>query len=507
MTLHLADEMYAASAAVAMHGPEIQSTSDPAGHAFVQHVRGFRRLAGIENPELWGDMFQLAGFVQWRRVFDPLFPSTSNDRELLKALGLELASLVNRVGTEIASKLDAILEASDALLLTGNPLSTLLRDNLVEVGLEDVVVLTLRGRIRQRVEEWLTEEFSEHDIAVSVAGVIGARVFGQAYAVGRPDAFPHRTLTAPTATQIAFLIPDWVRSRSLPESPFVGIADNAIAPRSWGQVEAPRPASTDVIELEPPMETFWAGRNMPDDERYMAKPGEAIREARRVLLAGGRFAYLEVHGDSIRQFFPDIPAGERVGNGRVSVLAAGDFLILRDDAERPDSLYVEAVESLGDSALAILACQRRWKSALQAKIDALGSDEVKRQLRNRGVRHAAQSTHWVEEELSRPQRVADFRLVLDWLSLDIDSHVEAASSLWRERNAVGRRMTRELERAAASVDVEKLEADGSVIVSLPDSARPMVIARVLDLAETTQEIAARNCRRLFTLQGSAKWSE
>lgn len=504
-SLTLADHMYAASASVALHGPEIQTASDPAGASFVHQAGLLRQGVDAINSDVWGELLQLAAFVQWRRIFDPLFPSTADDQDLIEALCLEATRLVPLVGTEEESRLSAITDAAQGLFTAENPVSALLRSNIIELGLNDVVVVALKGRLRKRLVEWVSREFPGGDVAVSVPGAHEPRVFEQAYLIGRPVTFPHRTITAPIAAQVAFLIPDWVKARSLPASPLVGVAENAISPTSWGQIDpAPTYDTPDVWQIGPPLANSW---KLPDDSEFLANPGEASRDARRVLFEGGRFAYLEVDGESIRQFFPDLPVGERVGNGRVAALTPGDFLILRDDANRPDSLYLEALESLGGHAASILELQARWKRSMQDRIDVLGTDGVRRELSRRGVMHPAQNARWVEEELSRPQRISDFRIVLEWLGLDVESHVDAANLLWRQRTAVGRRITRELERAAASVEVEKLESEGSATIRSEDSARPIVIVRIAEIDNEPRTIALRNCRKLFATLGSAKWSE
>lgn len=506
LTLEELNARYEASVDLLKYGTEIQVAHDPAGQAVDRYFRQIVRTTADGYGEDWQRFISLARLFRWRLLYNPAFPPRDDPDSILMEIASELGYLRPRIDENQELLATRFLEAAKSASEGVNPVGELLLQSLDELGALDVTVLVATSRIVQHVSAWLSE--SEMAAAVSVAGAGAPHVFEQAYVIGQPSRFPARVVTSPIARSVAFLIPDWAHNRELPTSAFSAHASGAIRPKSR-VFEAPdAKGGDDDYQDEFPEVELWPtiSWSRAETEGPARDPDVDETLARKYLLANSLAIFLEDDGDLVRRFYPGRPPGERVELGGVSTLGVGDFLVLRSDTEERESLYTDAIEMLGKRGVVALASQREWKALLHRKLSTRGLTHAIDDLRGVGAKYPQRVAAWVNPDVSRPRLADDFALLLGWLGLPVEPHLQLAGEILKARMRVGHRIRKELEQGLAMSNLEDLQSNGFLRMDFEVSGRSMFVARVIGISPQPQVVARRETRIPFS-DRTATWLE
>ena len=211
-------ERYAAAGSLAAHGAEIVAVADPAGarlNAALQCVM----LAARDDPGPWDDIIQPARLLRWRLATrlqaDP-------DQDILAEIEQQERRL--RPAVTDVSLLKNLASAARAAAEAESPLADALLDMISRTGRESCVIVAASRPAQAAL--------------AGFGGMAGVRVLtaaelarietcvDYAYAVGPPRFFGAALVTAPAARSVSFVIPSWVRDRTLPSSPVTAYADS-----------------------------------------------------------------------------------------------------------------------------------------------------------------------------------------------------------------------------------------------------------------------------------------
>lgn len=502
------DKRYADSASLVRHGVEVVAVRDDLGKRFDVAVRSVFGLIQRDGPDVWDQLFGTAKALRYCLITDPM-PIEENAR--LKDLADEVVR-ESRLLMGAVDEDDLLREISDAAaaLFSRDPLvGGVLLESLDDVGLESAIVIASSTRSREALSAWL--------------GPLGGRVLTLGdleraeisedftYFVGPPRFFKPTAVTAPRTRDVAFIVPEWFSDRAVRSSVISQYAEGGIqvAVRPFEVGDSPTVAfepvtreDESVPEEELLPQPVWGDR--VSEERA---PNEDEVEARKILLSGNRAIWLDDDGERIRSLDPKQPPGERVGYTDVSVLAPGDYLLLREGEAEREALRERALARIGAQASSVRCSQLSWKSVLIKQIYLRGVRDSESALRELGVRAAGQMRTWASPHTIRPQSDDDFLRLLDWLGLSTQPYFGNAVILRKEVHRASRELRKQLEEVADAIDLHALERVGHMSLDTTESGfRGMFIAKVLAVAPFTELIARHEARVPFDDEG-AQWLE
>lgn len=493
---------YAASAALARNGVEVVAVGDPAGAQLNVLARELLAACRDDGPGLWDDLVGAVKALRWRLATQP---QPIDHNAALRDGAANVMHQVRRLHGAVANErlLAELKEAAARVLSSDPPLGAVLHSSILEVGDRHCVVVAANTMARQALLGWL----GPLGVEVLTAGDLDrAEIYvDQAYVVGPPRFFRPSLVTAPQTSSISFLVPAWFGDRSLPRSAIAAYADGAI------RVETRVFTIGDVQELDatiaPEQEEellpgpVWGERQSPRRE-----PTFDEVEARKVLLSGNLAVWLD-DGERIRTLDPAQPSGERVTYTPVSAVQQGTYLVLRQGESERGALHHAALKLLGAKGPEIEASQHAWKQHLSRRLLEQGYQAVTRELRSRGVKAADRGRAWTEPCLVRPNKDADFELLLQWLGIPIQPTFGRAKLLRTALYRASAEIREQLEAAISAQEMSVLEHDGHIrFDGQIEGFRGMIAARVLAIAPHKEIVARREARSLFT-DRSGQWLE
>lgn len=497
-------ERYEAAALVSASPVDLVEVGDSVGGALDSAIRDLTVSLRDDDPDLWVELLALARQLRFRVVTEPCGAlGSAGWNELTHALtnAAHRQKQMTDSGTQVL--LDALLTAVSQVDHGATPTAVALLEELKSTELSTCRVVAVSGRATAALQQWLTGL----DIDVSVVRA-GSRkeldVLAEEYLVGAPTMFAPSVISAPSATALSFFFPSWVAKnyRELPISPLSLNAEGGIRPRARLRsvgVHAPSaipPSTSDELNLKP----VW---REPGTRHPIAGEDEVL--ARRVLLGGSLSMLLDNEGEFIRAFDPDRPPGERVEFRDVQTVLPGTYLVVREGETEVDALFTRTLELLGEHRHAVETAQHTWKDALRGKLEVLGRSGVVRGLEKAGVRAADRAPAWTSVTVARPKYTHDFELLLDWLGLPRQPHVDLATLFRRTRLQAVANIRDELEHALSIADMQQLDRDGFVRLEVTGFAG-IVAARVLAVSPH-DEIASRHDVRVPVHDARAQWLE
>jgi hypothetical protein len=495
-------ELYRAAADIARGAVELRTVSDEAGARLDGALKRLIIRLRDEDPEVWQELMALARQLRWRLATNPAPAAFRADDEELR-VALATACQHRKLGTDHSTQalLNDLVRAADHACEEDRPTGVALLDCLAKSDPGTVLVVTASGRAQGATRDW----FDDLGIVIPVLRASFGRhteVADHAYAIGWPSLFGPSLLTAPRARTITYVLPSWVRDRALPTTAFAAYAEGAIRPARKITTTGPEPvldepADVVVDQLAPTL--TW--------QRH--EPARALRSdevlARKVLLGGGLAIMLDQDGEHIRSLDPAQPTGRRVEHGDVSAVTVGSYLVLREGVTQSAMLYERAIELLGSRGPHVSQSQQEWKSALQGRLDQMGTSAVIRALERAGVKRADRAPAWTAITLARPQDDQDFELLLGWLGLPRQPYFDLATALRRTRLRASQEIREILENALASADLAELECDGFLRIELDDPGfRGMIATRVLAISPELEPVS-RHEIRLPRKDWQARW--
>jgi hypothetical protein len=509
-------ERYAAAGSLAANGAEIVAVADPAGARLDAALRCVM-LAARDDPGPWDDIIQPARLLRWhlatRLQADP-------GQDIVAEIEKQERRL--RPAVTDGSLLTSLASAARAAAEAESPLADALLDMISRIGRESCVIVAA-----SRPAQAALAGFGD---TAGVRVLTAAELARQetctdyAYAVGPPRFFGAPLVTAPAARSVSFVLPSWVRDRTLPSSPVTAYADSGamLIRSSTRTVGTGSPADTDSTasgtETAETSELSAGASELLDDLFPQpawdepATPSRAPRSdeviAHRVLLDGGLAIWLDDNdGERIRTLDPAAPHGERVHYAKLSTVRPGTYLLLRRGTSGYGALDSLAARLLGDRAAKIEATQEAWKGALDRRIGARGIGNVERDLRLHGVKTAGRAWAWTDPSLILPKNEGDFRALLSWLGIPAEPTVSNAKRLRRAHFQAGSDVRETLEQAVEDSDLTELERGGHLDLRIRvEGFRDLVAVRVVAVSPHAQVVLRRQARVLFN-DRSARWLE
>ena len=233
-------ERYAAAGSLAANGAEIVAVEDPAGARLDAALRCVM-LAARDDPGPWDDIIQPARLLRWHLA-------TRLQADPGQDIVAEIEKQERRLRSAVTdgSLLTILASAARAAAEAESPLADALLDMISRIGRESCVIVAA-----SRPAQAALAGFGDTaGVRVLTAAELARQetCTGYAYAVGPPRFFGAPLVTAPAARSVSFVLPSWVRDRTLPSSPVTAYADSGamLIRSSTRTVGTGSPADTEV---------------------------------------------------------------------------------------------------------------------------------------------------------------------------------------------------------------------------------------------------------------------
>lgn len=372
-------------------------------------------------------------------------------------------------------------------------------EKLIELNRNSILVTFLREITRVKAEESFLDKFgqgvrfdsqsrrSEQSFDINV--VFGPLHWYSESIISNPKGLE---ISSVSAAHIAFKppelisFPNWFNYGKKPK--FSGID----APMLLIQ-EDPEEYREDFA-MEFPI--YWARNNSS-----VVKTQEGQELCRQFALANGKQVFIQIDGGDLD--FVNVVAVDsqnRLAQSEISPSAVGigNFVVLREGQSDSEALLVQAASNLGNEYSEIEKNQKIWKSSLQAAIDKHGMNKVSRDLVDLGLKSENRLRDWIKPNLRRPLRDEDFRILLMYLGLEIDTYYESATLLRRTILKVAMEFRNQLEKAINDISVNNLLNEGTVVIKAPVSGiANLFVSRIVGVSPTEVYVDSQRIRIPF----------
>lgn len=480
----------------------IEAIPDSAGARFDQTLRNI--IASLKDDAVsFEELLSPAKALRWKRLFHAQ-PVTLDARlQVLAEQVIKQCSLME--GALDDQFLDELSKAAEGVADNDSGFVDELPTWIDDVGAEECVVVAANRSDAIEFREWLQRDGLQ--ILTARQALSAVPECSQMYVVGPPIFYPRALATAAVTDEISYLVSDWFRCRKLPTSSFAEFAEKAVVVKAHVResetvevVNRPAVEQSDALEEYVP-EPIWGKA-----ETVCSVPQCDEALARKLYLSGGFAMWLD-DGQRIRSLDPNQPVGERVTYTDVESVTEGSFLLLREGASERETLYKAAFDSLGHRAADIAASQTRWKRRLDDRLQHRGHRCVEDELKTFGVTACEQVRAWTDPILVRPKSKRDFRLLLDWLGVPVQSTADNADMLKSALRHESQRIRKELEDTIEYIDLDELERIGYVSLGGRNvGVRGICATRVLAISHFVR-VVARSRTRLLIKDDGGRWLE
>ena len=418
----------------------------------------------------------------------------------------EVANLAGKIVNSLtdAAPLQELQAAANNVAGSESPTAKLLVESILEIGILDCIVVAPNGRCASMTQNRLSR--LEVPVYTQTEYQQLTNVAEQAYVIGPPSFYSPSIYNAPSAENIAFIMPNWYQNRKLPRSPLWPYLESQIEieTRTYqvGSSNEEEPTENEEeteskLEPRPSWDNFYRSTKKDDSDQV---------EARRILLSGELGIWLD-DAERIRTLDPRLPVGQRITLTDVSNIQTGDYLLLRQGETEPEFLRRLAFSRLEDEAADIMSSQDSWKGALKRRMQLYGETGVDQELQRAGIRRHHRAKSWSERSFIRPNDDDDFRNLLDWLNIPREPTISNADKLRAATHAENKSITKRLEEAVQLLDHEHLYRTGITTLTLePFGIRNNTVARVLAVSPCKRRIPRTETRKLEK-DSNARWLE
>lgn len=327
------------------------------------------------------------------------------------------------------------------------------------------------------------------------------RCFDHLFVAGPISDYPAHVLQAPRARHLDIVRYTWtqdeVRTGSLFVKPvLLPMEREVISIRSTGTEL--HELTFDLEELRPVVDVGSLA------QQYGTHNHKEIVEARLVVLEGGSGVFLEL-GDTVFTANPALAEHDRIERVALASLAEGDYLILR--TEGGGDLVAKVADGImGKHAPILRQRQEEWKGRLREQVGRQGTGAVAHQLTSLGARYADATNirHWMARRSLGPGTDGDFRTVLMFVGLgdSIDDYRQALQNLRKAHSKAGHEIRRRLIKQLGRSDMEPLEREGFMEVTLPEEhGGSLSIYRIASLPRQTARVSYKNIGRIIAIGG------
>lgn len=498
---------------------QILLVDDPAGYRYSESVRVLQRIANEDDIELWADVLGAAKSLRWKLLYHP-----EADSQVIMGCAQKLEEQAIKIHPHVGATdiLDKAVDAAIDLVGFESALGNMLWESVEDVTAECCVVVAPNQTASTAIRKWL----APLQARVFTAGELRRKgpEADLAFFVGPPRFFHSSMVTAPTTSEVSFLLPNWFGDQRIGTSLLAEVAENPIkvkallkGPRHPSQFpHSPDSGSGAIPDAEEEARLMpapaWPAPRAPE-ESWQLEGDET--QARKVVLGGGYAVWID-NRDHIRALDPYQPTGEQVTYidiNRLKDLTPEQlartevYLLFRDvGSSQHLSLHEQAREALGADAGLVMQTQNAWKERLRSRLDTWGETAVISGLRGEGVQAAGEARQWVGEGFTRPLRNADFKHLLTWLGIDPDGvEYRNATMLRGAYLRASSHVQTQIEESISASHLAKLVKDGHASIEAPlPGQHGLTAARVLAVAPQDEMKKGHEIRVLYK-EDSGRW--
>lgn len=374
-----------------------------------------------------------------------------------------------------------------------------LLEKMIEVNKNSILVTFLRETTHVKAEESFSDKFgrgvrfdsqsrrSEQSFDMNV--IFGPLHWYSESVISNPKGLEINSISA---AHIAFKppelisFPNWFNYGKKPkvsgiDAPMLLIQDDSEGSREDHVMELP---------------IYWARNNSST-----VKTQEGQELCRQFALANGKQVFIQIDGGDLD--FVNVVAVDsqnRLTQSEISPrsVGVGNFVVLREGQSDSEALLIQAASNLGSRYPEIEKNQKIWKSSLQAAINKQGLKKVSRDLVDLGLKSENRLRDWINPNLRRPLRDEDFRILLKYLGLEINTFYESATLLRRTILKVAMEFRNQLEKAINDISVKNLLNDGTVVIKAPVSGiANLFISRIVGVSPIEVYVDSQKIRIPF----------
>lgn len=284
------------------------------------------------------------------------------------------------------------------------------------------------------------------------------------FVYGFPRSFPSAIWSAPSAPEITYVYPHWLRNPRLPTSQFQ---------QMMFDFELPKPRiikegfPSKILEGTLEGGDFKSAVEEKDiDTSVILEPGP-ISLSRlntpfyEIDLEGG-WKFFAEQKNKIKCLVPSL-------NGDLTIEMKGpleiekeDIVLIRTGSSERTAMDKAIRKALGKSYGEVEKTQIEWKKRLSDQLRIKGAHQLKSELYAAGVGNAHRLEAWIEPDFIRPHSDLFFAKLLLWLGLDPERFIANADSKRSAVHQAAWQMKCFYESQVVSLDVPELESKGFV---------------------------------------------
>ena len=357
-------------------------------------------------------------------------------------------------------------------------------EELIEVNAKSVLITFLRESTRAKAESMYRQKFGEgvrfdsqsrrSDKGFETNIIFGPLHWYSESVISNPKGWEIKSVSA---AHIAFKPPELI---SLPSWFNYGtrpIFSGIDAPMLLVQDDSEDSQEDHAMEFP----IYWS-RNSTSG----VKTSEGQELCRQFALANGKQVFIQIDGGDLD--FVNVVAIDSQNHLTQSEIAprsvgVGNFAVLREGQSDSEALFLQAALNLGTKYTEIQKNQTVWKSSLQIALDRMGLSKVSKDLVSLGLKSENRIRDWVNPNLRRPLRDEDFRILLQYLGLNVKIYYESATSLRRTILQTAVEFRHQLEKAINDIPVKHLIDEGTVVIKAPVSGiANLFVSRIIGVS-------------------------
>jgi hypothetical protein len=456
-------------------------------------IRHLKSTGGAINP--LDEVIAFHGSLKNALTIDPFHPN-KHDQLIENIERIPLGDIAN--GQELLD-FEKLMQMAKSLISRPFIPGLDFLEKLIEVNRNSILVTFLRETTRLKAEEHFADKFgkgvrfdsqsrrSEKSFDVNV--VFGPLHWYSESIISNPKGLE---INSVSAAHIAFKppelisFPNWFNYGKKPrfsgiDAPMLLIQDDSEESREDHAVEFP---------------IYWARENSSS-----IKTHEGQELCRQFALANGKQVFFQIDGGDLD--FVNVVAvdsQDKLTQSEISPrnVGVGNFVVLREGQSDSEALLMQAASNLGGRYSEIEENQRIWKSSLQAAMDKKGLNLLSRDLVDLGLKSENRIRDWVNPNLRRPLRDEDFRILLKYLGLEINTFYESATLLRRTILKVAMEFRTQLEKAINDIAVKDLFNEGTVVIKAPvNGIANLFVSRIVGVSSSEVYVDSQKIRIPF----------
>jgi hypothetical protein len=224
------------------------------------------------------------------------------------------------------------------------------------------------------------------------------------------------------------------------------------------------------------------------------------------LLASGQAVFLPEVIGTVDVLNPTGAEGQRVSRKACSDIEPGDFLVLRVGSSDSEAIRAQADSLAGNQGLLLRRIQAEWKDRLKTAVSNKSLTAVENDLKQRGI-----SRPWIKEWLKpgsiRPQSDDVFKILVDYLGMEVESTVSNMNALLALHKRAGFKFREALKEAFEEIDLTELISDSYLEMEIVDAAGVAKLGsyKCLSISSEIYDVPESAVKRVFEHSEGEFW--